>query len=151
MLEKLSAKLADALVARALSSTVNASGGAVSATAMLGPSSSKFRAWPMLRKSEPVFWSPSLSVMVSVRVSTIRSAAESVFESSGLVASGCTTARCWSSVTRPAASTLTVKTSAPLMAVRPSTKPALTVSTTLWFVRVSTRPEATPALLTLSA
>ncbi|MNY44233.1 hypothetical protein D3C86_1792410 [compost metagenome] len=105
----------------------------------------------MLRKSEPVFWSPSLSVMVSVRVSTTRSAAASVFESSGLVVSGCTTARSWSSVTRPAASTLTVKTSAPLMAVRPSTTPALTVSTTLWFVRVSTRPEATLALLTLSA
>ncbi|MNY37271.1 hypothetical protein D3C86_1718230 [compost metagenome] len=47
MLVKLSAKLADALVARALSSTVNASGGAVSATAMLGPSSSKIICEPI--------------------------------------------------------------------------------------------------------
>ncbi|MNV77641.1 hypothetical protein D3C71_1710830 [compost metagenome] len=149
---KLSAKLADALVARMVSSTVSGSAAAVSATVMLGPSSSKFRAWPMLRKSAPVFWSPSLSVTVSVRVSTIRSAAASVFESSGLVASGCTTARCWSSVTRPAAFTLTVKTTNPLPAVRPSTTPpAVRVKTTLWLLSVSTRPEATPALLTLSA
>ncbi|MCY1234157.1 hypothetical protein D9M72_467310 [compost metagenome] len=124
----------------------------MSATTMLGPSSSKFKAWPMFKKSEPMAWSPSLSVMVSVRVSTIRSAAASVFESSGLAMFGCTIARCWSSVTVPVALTLTVKTSAPLVAVRPSTTPpAVRVNTTLWLVRVSTRPEATPTLLTLSA
>ncbi|MCY1234158.1 hypothetical protein D9M72_467320 [compost metagenome] len=130
----------------------------MSATTMLGPSSSKFRACPMFRKSEPKLWSPSLSVIVSVRVSTIRSAAASVFESSGLAAFGCTIARCWSSVTVPVALTLTVNTTSPVadaaasVPSRPSTTPeALRNRNTLLPVATSSSPESAPLVFRLSA
>ena len=101
-------------------------------------------------------WSPSLSVTVAVSVT--RSAAASVFASLGSVV-GCTTARCWSSVSAPvAASTLTTNTTVEPASAAFASAPALptTVSPTLnrntpWFVAVSTRPLATPADLTPSA
>ena len=65
--------------------------------------------------------SPSLSVTVAVRV--IRLSAERLTGSLGLAALGCDSARIWSSVTVPPASTLTVNTSWLVVAVRPSTTP----------------------------
>ena len=118
---------------------------------MLGPSSLKFNAWPMPMVSAPVLVSPSLSVMVSVRVSVTRLAAASVTESSGLVVLECFTARTWSSVTMPAALTLTVKTIAPpALPARPTTCTPSRYSSTLAPVAVSSRPESAPAALTPS-
>ncbi|MOA22806.1 hypothetical protein D3C78_1433920 [compost metagenome] len=133
---KLAAKLAVALVASTVSSTVSA--GSVPAVLMLGPSSSKFRFWPMLS----VAWALSPSLSVAVAVNVTRLSAARLFESSGLVASGCTTARIWSSVTSPLAATLTVNTSSLLVAVRPWTTPLTSDRFTAWFVSVSTSPEA---------
>ncbi|MNG12458.1 hypothetical protein D3C84_960710 [compost metagenome] len=79
---------------------------------------------------------------VVVAVSVTRLSEVNVFESSGLVASGCTTARSWSSVTSPLAATLTVNTSALLVAVRPSTTAPLSDRFTAWPVAVSVSPEA---------
>ena len=71
----------------------------------------------MLRVAD---WSsPSLSVMVAV--SLTRLSAASVVDWSGPLSGVCTTARFWSSVTLPAASTLTVNTRSSLVSVRPST------------------------------
>ncbi len=93
-----------------------------------------------------------------MRVSTIRSAAASVFESSGLVVSGCTTGRCWSSVTVPVALTLTVKTMSPVAAAtasvpwRPSTTPeAMRNRNTLLPVATSSSPESASLVFKLSA
>ena len=71
--------------------------------------------------------------------------------SSGLVASGCTTARCWSSVTTPATLTLTANTSASVVAVRPCTTPPTSDRSTFSPVAVSIRPESAPGAETSKA
>ncbi|MNP60331.1 hypothetical protein D3C76_1554050 [compost metagenome] len=74
--------------------------------ASAGPSSLITRFCPILR----VAWtlSPSLSVLVAVRVTRLSEAR--LVESSGLVVSGWITARSWSRVTSPLVATLTVNT-----------------------------------------
>ncbi|VIO75545.1 hypothetical protein CI41S_48470 [Bradyrhizobium ivorense] len=105
----------------------------------------------MLAELEAV--SRSWSVIVSVRVSVIRSADDSVTTSSGLVASGCCSARTWSSVTTPAALTLTRKSivpagsAAPPAPTRPTTSAPSMNRKTCWPVATSISPESTPALL----
>ncbi|MNE89125.1 hypothetical protein D3C80_1865090 [compost metagenome] len=84
--------------------------------------------------------SPSLSVMVAVSVTRLSEVR--LVESSGLVASGCTTARSWSRVTSPLAATLTVNTSRLVVAVRPSTTVPLSDRFTASPVSVSVNPEA---------
>ncbi|MNZ51936.1 hypothetical protein D3C78_697680 [compost metagenome] len=133
---KLAAKLCVALVVRSVSSTVRT--GSVPVVLMLGPSSLNTRFCPMLR----VAWalSPSLSVLVAVKVT--RLSAVRVFESSGLLVSGCTMARSWSRVTSPLLATLTVNTRRLVVAVRPSTTVPLSDRLTASPVAVSVRPEA---------
>ncbi|MNC50451.1 hypothetical protein D3C75_996920 [compost metagenome] len=133
---KLAAKLWVSLVASTVSSTVRV--GSVPVVVMLGPSSLNTRFCPMLR----VAWalSPSLSVMVAVSVTRLSEVR--LVESSGLVASGCTTARSWSRVTSPLAATLTVNTSRLVVAVRPSTTVPLSDRFTASPVSVSVNPEA---------
>ncbi|MNE97341.1 hypothetical protein D3C80_1956710 [compost metagenome] len=84
--------------------------------------------------------SPSLSVMVAVSVTRLSEVR--LVESSGLVGSGCTTARSWSSVTLPSAATLTVNTSWLPVAVRPSTTVPLSDRLTASPEAVSVSPEA---------
>ena len=84
--------------------------------------------------------SPSWSVTVAVRVT--RLSAARVTGSSGLAGSGWTSARCWSSVTVPAESTLMANTMGPPAPARPSTWPASSVTTTALPVAVSTSPLA---------
>ncbi|MNP58125.1 hypothetical protein D3C76_1530120 [compost metagenome] len=85
--------------------------------------------------------SPSLSVLVAISV--IRLSAR-LLASSGLVASGCTTARIWSRVTSPLVATLTVNTSRLVVAVRPSTVVPLDERLTASPVAVSMSPDAPP-------
>ncbi|MNR38599.1 hypothetical protein D3C85_1567140 [compost metagenome] len=89
-----------------------------------------------------VAWALSPSPSVLVAVSVTRLSEVNDFESSGLFASGCTTARIWSSVTTPLAATLTVNTSKLSVAVRPSTTVPLSDRFTAWPVAVSVNPEA---------
>ncbi|MNG13115.1 hypothetical protein D3C84_967730 [compost metagenome] len=77
-----------------------------------------------------------------VAVSVTRLSEVRLVESSGLVASGCTTARIWSSVTLPVAATLTVNTSRLPVAVRPSTTVPLSDRFTASPEAVSISPEA---------
>ena len=141
----MSAKSAVVFVDRSVSSTTRAST-AVSAnpTVIEGPSSSNDRAWPMAIVAAPVLVSPSRSVMVSVRVSVIRLAADNVLGSSCAAAvlpsTSWATARFWSSVTTPVALTLTVKTRSPDVAVRPSTMAPLSARMTASPVATSTSP-----------
>ncbi|MNP77315.1 hypothetical protein D3C76_1747200 [compost metagenome] len=65
-----------------------------------------------------------------------------VFESSGLLVSGCTMARSWSRVTEPLLATLTVNTRRLVVVVRPSTTVPLSDRLTASPVAVSVRPEA---------
>ena len=75
-----------------------------------------------------VTWSPSRSVMVELKVTRLSFA--NVTLSSGLAVLGCVTARIWSSVTSPAALTLTVNAKAPAaLPTWPSMTPALLTST----------------------
>ncbi|MOA23488.1 hypothetical protein D3C78_1441110 [compost metagenome] len=125
-----------ASVVSSVSSTVSV--GSVPVVLMLGPSSLNTRFCPMLRVAWALSPSPSVLVAVSVtRLSEVR-----LVESSGLLGSGCTTARSWSSVTLPSAATLTVNTSRLLRAVRPSTTVPLSDRFTAWPEAVSVSPEA---------
>ncbi|MNP67380.1 hypothetical protein D3C76_1632050 [compost metagenome] len=89
-----------------------------------------------------VAWALSPSPSVVVAVSVTRSSEVKLVESSGLVGSGCTTARSWSRVTLPLAATLTVNTSRLPRAVRPSTTAPLSDRFTASPVSVSVNPEA---------
>ncbi|MNV82073.1 hypothetical protein D3C71_1757860 [compost metagenome] len=89
-----------------------------------------------------VAWALSPSPSVVVAVSFTKSSEARLVESSGSLILGCTTARSWSRVTLPLASTLTVNTSRLLVAVRPSTTVPLSDRFTTWPVSVSVRPEA---------
>ncbi|MNQ96608.1 hypothetical protein D3C85_1122230 [compost metagenome] len=133
---KLAAKLWVSLVNSTVSSTVSV--GSVPVVVMLGPSSLNTRFCPMFNVAGALSPSPSVMVAVSVtRLSEVR-----LVESSGLVVSGCTTARIWSSVTTPLAATLTVNTSRLSVAVRPSTTVPLSDRFTASPVAVSVSPEA---------
>ncbi|MNE74827.1 hypothetical protein D3C80_1709350 [compost metagenome] len=124
------------MIAKTVSSTVSV--GSSPAVLMLGPSSSNTRFCPMLS----VAWTLSPSPSVVVAVSVTRSSEVRLVESSGSVVSGCTTARSWSRVTSPLAATLTVNTSALLVAVRPSTTAPLSDRLTASPLAVSVSPEA---------
>ncbi|MOA33811.1 hypothetical protein D3C78_1551400 [compost metagenome] len=78
---------------------------------------------------------------VLVAISVIRLSAR-LLASSGLVASGCTSARIWSRVTSPLVATLTVNTKKLVVAVRPSTVVPLSERLTNSPVAVSVNPEA---------
>ncbi|MNF91267.1 hypothetical protein D3C84_738620 [compost metagenome] len=133
---KLAAKLWVSSVANSVSSTVSV--GSTPVVLMLGPSSLNTRFCPMFRVARALSPSPSVLVAISVtRLSEVN-----VVESSGLFASGCTTARIWSRVTTPSAATLTVNTSRLSVAVRPSTTVPLSDRFTTSPVAVSVNPEA---------
>ena len=133
-----------------VSSTVTAPPASVTSAVIVGPSSLNSRLEPSSRVLASLAVSPSPSVMVSVRVSVTRLAALRVAAdtpaSSASVLSLWTTERDWVSVTLPKSAevllllTASVKTRALLVAVRPSTVEPLRLSTTLWPLRVSTRP-----------
>ncbi|VIO75544.1 hypothetical protein CI41S_48460 [Bradyrhizobium ivorense] len=144
---KLSAKFADALIARLVSSTTSASAAAVAVTVTLGPSSRKVRCDPTSVLALAVW----LLLSVTVPVSVIRPDGSEIPSLKSPGVPSCT-ARRSVSVTRPDASTETVNTRSPPTAVRPSTTPpALTDSRTCWPVAESIKPESAFGALTDSA
>ena len=135
------AKLAEALVAKSLSSTVRVAA-AVPLAVTVGASSVKTKPAPRFTVCEAL--SPSLSVAVAVRLMLL---AAKVTVSLALLPSACCTARTWSRVTTPLALTLMVNTVLPPAV--PTIWPLTTLMVTAWPVAVSIRPLA--ALTTFRA